>query len=255
MKKLLIITLSICMVVTAFSACSKEKPADSAENGTQAVDEAKQDSNETNSDMAEPTSVDGSGSKLTGDDYSFTAFGTKYTLGKSTLQDFLDNGWAFDKESDSMNDPETKVDSYTYATTANLVKDGSTIYRPRFVNFSKSGSKKLSECKLLQYTINFSGKNILTDANIAPSKAESFELPLGINADYNMATTMKKIEESGLGHYEQDYDTYYTLYSNPNYDDADNNYTIEAQFDKNNQKIHEVMVEIGTYTDGEFDEQ
>ena len=255
MKKLLIITLSICMVVTAFSACSKEKPADSAENGTQAVDEAKQDRNGIIDKMVEPTSVDGDGSKLTGDDYSFTAFGKKYTLGKSSLQDFLDDGWSFDTESGDANDPESDVDSYTYISTANLVKDGSIIYYPRFVNFSKSKSKKLSECKLLQYTINFSGKNVSGDENVAPSKAESFELPLGITADYNMATTMKRIEESGLGHYEQDYDTYYTLYLASNYDDADHNYGIDANFDKKTQKIQDITVEISTYTDGEFDEQ
>ena len=251
MKKGFAIVLTLLFIFTMFVGCGKSNDTKTENTNTQTSESA----SGTNRKV-EPTSVEAKASTLSGDSYAFTAFGKKYTLGKSTLQDFLDDGWTFDsKNTSDPSEPSFEVDAYTYANTPNLIKNESIIYYPRFVNFSKNNSCPLSQCKLLYYTVNFSGKNVYSSNEpVTPSGENNFELPLGINGTFCMADLMDKVESVGLGHYEQDYDTYYTFYATHNYDDADESYSITAAFSKDTQIIQSVTVEISTFTNGEFDE-
>ena len=180
--------------------------------------------------IVEPVSEDGTGSILTGDDYYLIAFGKKYVIGEATLQDFLDDGWYLDPE-DSFDDPTMDVDSYTYVPCGNLIKGDSIIYGPRFVNFSKTETRPLSECKLLSFTINFTGYSTLQDMDIPASNIEDLVLPLGVTKDYCMADLIDSAKQVGLGHYEQDYDRYYSCNTTNNYDDPDESYSIQGEFD------------------------
>ena len=250
MKKVFAIILTFLFIFTVFAGCGKGNETKTENTNTQTSENA----SGTNRKV-EPTSVEAKASTLSGDSYAFTAFGKKYTLAKATVQDFLNDGWTFDSENTSdPSDPTYKVDAYTYVNTPNLIKDGAIIYNPRFVNFSKNNSCTLSQCKLLYYKIHFTGNDVYSKSTVTPSGENNFELPLGINGNFCMADLMDKVESVGLGHYEQDYDTYYTFYATHNYDDADESYSITAEFSKDTQIIQSVTIEISTYTNGEFDE-
>ena len=247
MKKILAICLALCLLLS-FAACSKSDN-NNEQSQTQATEAAQTDIQPSDR-IVEPTNVEGTGSQLTAKDYSFTAFGKTYTLAQTTLQEFLDDGWTIE---DEYADANKEIDSYSYLDINGMSKDGVNLYYLRFVNFSKSSAKPLSECKLLQFAINYSGVNIVGGEDQTATGADVTTV-FGFNEKYCMADVMDKFEAVGIGHYEQDYDTYYTLRSNQKSDDPDINYTIEAHFSHDTQKLQAMTVYISTYTNGEFDE-